>query len=84
MVVLAPSDDSVDIRCGGVAMVELGSDIPEATLQEGADLGTQIGKRYINEGGTLEVLCTKPGKGALGSGEGRMNVKGAKPLPSSD
>ena len=53
-------------------------------LSEDAVGGTQIGKRYVNEAGDLELLCTKPGKGSLGAAGAPLSVKGAKPLPSSD
>ena len=46
--------------------------------------GTQIGKRYVNEAGDLEVLCTKPGEGSLSVDGVALTIKGAKPLPSSD
>ncbi len=84
MVVLAPQG-AVDVTCGGATMVELGADAPPGqTLSEDAAEGTQIGKRYTNEAGDLELLCTKPGKGSLGAGGTTLAVKGAKPLPSSD
>jgi len=47
-------------------------------------MGTQIGKRYVNAAGDLELLCTKPGTGSLAAGGAPLVVKGAKPLPSSD
>ena len=84
MVVIAPQGDA-EVTCGGAPMVPLGGEPPSGlSISEDAAEGTQIGKRYVSEAGDLELLCTKPGKGALGSGEGRMSVKGAKPLPSSD
>lgn len=84
MVVMAPQGD-VDVTCGGASMVELGSDVPAGqSLAEDAAEGTQIGKRYVNEAGDLELLCTKPGKGSLGAGGAALTIKGAKPLPSSD
>ena len=46
--------------------------------------GTQLGKRYTNEAGDLELLCTKPGKGSLGCDATLLTIKGAKPLPASD
>jgi hypothetical protein len=84
MVVLAPQGD-VDVTCGGAPMVDLAADAPGGlTLSEDAAEGTQIGKRYVNEAGDLELLCTKPGKGSLGTGGQALAIKGAKPLPSSD
>jgi hypothetical protein len=46
--------------------------------------GTLIGKRYVNAAGDLELLCTKPGAGALAADGAPLAMKGAKPLPSSD
>ena len=84
MVVLAPDGD-VDVTCGGAPMFDLGGEAPAGvTLSDDAAEGTQIGKRYVNEAGDLELLCTKPGKGSLGAGGALLTVKGAKPLPSSD
>ena len=84
MVVMAPDGDAA-VTCGGAPMVDLGADVPGGqTLSEDAAEGTQIGKRYVNEAGDLELLCTKPGKGSLAAGGTALTVKGAKPLPSSD
>jgi hypothetical protein len=55
-----------------------------ASLDPDAAGGTQLGKRYVNEKGDLELLCTKPGEGSLACGGAAMTIKGAKPLPSSD
>ena len=82
MVVGAPKDE-VEITCGGaplIAMAEEGS----GTISDDAKEGTQIGKRYVNEAGDLEILCTKPGEGSLASNSAPLTIKGAKPLPSSD
>ena len=46
--------------------------------------GTQMGKRYVTAGEELEVLCNKPGDGSLSLGDEPLELKGAKPLPSSD
>jgi hypothetical protein len=43
-----------------------------------------MGKRYTNEAGDIEILCTKPGEGGLAVDGTPLEVKGAKPLPSSD
>ncbi len=84
MVVLAPASD-IQLTCGGTPMVEIGSDVSgdQAVAPEHAG-GTQIGKRYVNEAGDLEILCTKPGEGSLGTSGALLTIKGAKPLPSSD
>lgn len=82
MVIAAPSGD-VDVTCGGAPMISL-EDEPGGTLSEDAAEGTQLGKRYVNEAGSVEVLCTKPGEGSLSVDGVALTVKGAKPLPSSD
>jgi hypothetical protein len=84
MVIAAPDAD-LELRCGGAAMIALESaPQPGATLDPDAKGGTQIGKRYVNEAGTLELLCTRPGEGSLSADGAALTIKGAKPLPSSD
>jgi hypothetical protein len=84
MVVAAPDGD-VEIMCGGTPMIELSAEPPPgASIAADAKEGTALGKRYTDEGGTLELLCTKPGEGSLAVAGTPLAVKGAKPLPSSD
>jgi hypothetical protein len=71
------------IECGGVPMV------PERPAQRGTlDAafagGTKIGKRYVDAANTLELLCTKAGHGSLSSSGVALQLREAKPLPSSD
>jgi hypothetical protein len=84
MVIAAPSDD-VEITCGGAPLIGI-SETPAAgaTIAPDAKGGSILGKRYVNAAGDLELLCTKPGEGALAAGGAPLAVKGAKPLPSSD
>ena len=84
MVIAAPDGD-VALQCGGAPMHGLDEDPPPGlSVDPGAAGGAQLGKRYVNEDGTLELLCTKPGEGALAAGGAALAIKGAKPLPSSD
>ena len=83
IVVRAPSE-AVDLRCGGRPMLAVDDDAPKAEIEGGFDEGTQLGKRYADEEVGIEILCTKPGKASLSLGDERLNIKGAKPLPSSD
>ena len=83
MVIQAPDGD-VDVRCGGTPMIEISAQKPGGSVDGSAAEGTQIGKRYVNEAGDLELLCTKPGDGSLAVGDAPMMLKEAKPLPSSD
>jgi len=84
MVVAAPKEE-VGLRCGGAPMIPIGTEPPAGlSLDPDAKGGTQLGKRYVSEAGSLELLCTKPGEGSLSVGGAALTVKGAKPLPSSD
>ena len=84
MIVGAPSGDA-ELTCGGAPMGPIGEEPPGGlVIDANASDGTALGKRYVNEAGDLEVLCTKPGAGSLGSKGETLAVKGAKPLPSSD
>ena len=84
MVIAAPAGE-VEVTCGGAPMFPIGGEAPVgAALSADASGGTQLGKRYVNAAGDLELLCTKPGKGSLGCAGAPLTVKGAKPLPASD
>jgi hypothetical protein len=84
MVVAAPADD-VEVTCGGAPMIGIKDDPPAGgPVSADAAAGTALGKRYVNEAGDLELLCTKPGEGSLGVGGALLSLKEAKPLPSSD
>lgn len=86
VVVRAPSSEvEVELGCGGHPLLADGQE-PDGGAQLDASLGDGplLGKRYADEQLGLELLCTRPGKGAL-TADGRvLTVKGAKPLPSSD
>ena len=74
---------NVVVECGGAPM----SDQAPATRQPinpAFALGTKIGKRYVDADGTLELLCVKAGQGSLAVAGTALQVKDAKPLPSSD
>jgi len=83
VVVRAPAEE-VDLRCGGAPM---STDEPAQAIERGEDsceAPLLIGKRYGDESGALEVLCTKPGRGPLSLGDLVLAQKSAKPLPASD
>jgi hypothetical protein len=89
MVIQAPAAD-VEVTCGGAPMLPLGGPAASGASKmpmgdsSATNPGTLIGKRYVNAAGDLELLCTRPGAGALAVGGAALTVKGAKPLPSSD
>ena len=84
MVIAAPGRELV-LTCGGAPMLELDQETPAgAVLDAAARGGTQLGKRYVNDEGDLELLCTRPGEGGLAADGSPLEPKQAKPLPSSD
>ena len=68
---------------GEPALEDLEGGLAPLGKADAAD-GTALGKRYVNEAGDLELLCTKPGDGSLGANGEVLVLKEAKPLPSSD
>jgi hypothetical protein len=86
IIITAPPAE-LDLRCGGAQMLPIaqaGGGADNKPPKPGFGGGTQLGKRYIYEAGSLELLCTKPGPSSLSVGEVLLDVKEAKPLPSSD
>jgi hypothetical protein len=83
IVVRAPGG-GIDLECGGSPMAAPGEGDPNGSPDPAAADGSQLGKRYVNDDDTLEILCTKPGDGSLGVGGTLLGLKEAKPLPASD
>jgi hypothetical protein len=82
VVVVRGGGDTV-VDCGGAPMVD------ERPAERGAldpafSGGSMVGKRYVDAGGTVELLCVKAGQGSLSLGGEALQLKEAKPLPSSD
>ncbi len=73
----------VAVACGGAPMAEERPATP-GDLDPAFAEGTQMGKRYVDEAGTVELLCVKAGKGSLSIDGTILRTKDAKPLPSSD
>lgn len=71
------------VECGGAPMAE---DRPseKGVIDSAFSEGTRIGKRYVDADGKVELLCVKAGQGSLSIGGVPLQVKDAKPLPSSD
>lgn len=84
VIVTRVPDGDVELTCGGVAMYPKGGEAPEATADPAQMAGTLIGKRYVDPGDTLEVLCTKAGEGTLALDGNPLVTAEAKALPSSD
>lgn len=85
IVVVRPPAGDVVLECGGSAMIAFEAAKPEGgVLASPNDTGTFAGKRYTDEAGTIELLCTKPGAGSLSVDGKALAAKDAKKLPSSD
>ena len=84
VVVRAPAGD-VDVAVGGAAVLDHEpSDAERAELDASIGDAPQMGKRYADEEVGIELLCSRPGKGAVTVNGTVLPLKGAKPLPSSD
>lgn len=84
VVVVRPPDSPRVLSCGGAEMVPHDAESGKHTLDPSQAEGTQLGKRYADESSGIEILCTKAGAGTLTLDGERLEIKGAKPLPSSD
>ena len=73
----------VVVECGGAPMCEQAPDQIGDINPDFAE-STQIGKRYIDQSESVELLCVKPGQGSLAIGGVALSIKGTRPLPSSD
>jgi hypothetical protein len=84
-IVVRPLPGDVDFTCGGHPAIDIKA-TPDAgcSLEQGADGGSALGKRYTDASGKLEVLITKAGKGTLALEGQPLVLKEAKPLPASD
>ena len=84
MVVIAP-DAELEMTCGGAAMVDAGEAVtPSGEVHPDHAVGVAMGKRYIDEAETLEVLCVKSGDGSLAANGALLLQKDTKKLPKTD
>ncbi len=83
LVIKAAAND-VSLTCGGVEMADPKSAGDKQPVQGDAGEGTKLGKRYVDDAQTVEVLCTKGGAASLALNGAPLSVKAAKSLPASD
>jgi hypothetical protein len=83
IVIKAPADECT-VTCGGVAMATAGGPVTAADPDPDLMGGTQIGKRYVDDADTIQLLCTKAGQGTLALDGSPLQIQAAKPLPASD
>lgn len=85
VIVVRATGAQVDLRCGGQPMTPMGEARNlDATPDAEFSGGNAMGKRYADEVLGLELLITKAGAGTLSIGTTQIELKDAKPLPSSD
>lgn len=84
VVVTRAAETSVVLACSGSQLVALDEARPQGGHSAAVDSAPQLGKRYVDDGAGLELLCTKPGSGDLTCDGRALSLKAAKPLPSSD
>lgn len=85
VIVVRATGADVDLRCGGQPMMALSETRnPDATPDPELAGGNSMGKRYADDVLGLELLITKAGSGTLSIGVTPIELKDAKPLPSSD
>jgi hypothetical protein len=78
-------DGDAAITCGGAPMLAADDAPAEGSAADPEQMsGCAVGKRYVNAGESLELLCVKAGHGTLASDGDELAVKGIKNLPSSD
>lgn len=83
-VIVVKGEGEIDLTCGGAPMAPAGTaEVTGAPAADAAE-GTLLGKRYSDEAGTVEILCTKAGDGSLAAGGAPLAVAQAKTLPASD
>ena len=83
MIAVKAPADAVEITIGGAPALTEATEA-SGSVADGQGGGTLIGKRYVDEGDTIELLCTKAGEGLPAIGGQPLSIKDAKPLPASD
>ncbi len=82
--VKAPAGNA-DVTIGGApALASAAGREGSGAVAEGFGGGAAMGKRYVDEAETIELLCTKAGPGVPALDGTLLRLKEAKPLPASD
>lgn len=85
MIAVKAPADAVELTIGGAPVLTDAADRDGAgSVADGFGGGTLMGKRYVDDGNTIELLCTKPGDGVPALDGEPLTHKDAKPLPASD
>jgi hypothetical protein len=84
VMVISAANPAASVTCGGAPMIDAAADASGGDVDAAFAEGTQLGKRYVNAAGEIELLCVKAGEGSLAADGEALVLKDAKPLPSSD
>lgn len=84
VVVRAPAEGRPEIACGGEPMIPASGRPARSAPSTDTGNVTLVGKRYVDEAETIELLCVSSGTGELTCDGAPMSIKAAKPLPASD
>jgi hypothetical protein len=77
----------VDLTIGGAPPVSAAADRQQSgssSVADGHGGGAPMGKRYVDDADTVELLCTRAGEGVPALDGVLLQLKDAKPLPASD
>ena len=83
IVVRAPADDAAELWCGGEPMIAGPPAGPPAGATDNGER-VELGKRYTDKAGRLELVCTVAGSGPLTLDGIVLGIKPARSLPASD
>jgi len=82
--VKAPAGE-VELTIGGAPpLLSAAERTGSIEVAQGHGGGAAMGKRYVDDDDTIELLCTKPGDGLPALAGEVLVIKDAKPLPASD
>ncbi len=84
VIVVRATEGVADIACDGVVFARDGEDFTPADGSPSDGAKVDMGKRYEDDEGTVELLCVSPGAGRLTLGDKPLQLKAPKPLPASD
>lgn len=85
VIVLRVPTAPVELSCSGAPLVALSNRKPgEDGTHAAPESGMVLGKRYMDVGSGLELLCTRSGAGAVAANGAPLTLKESQPLPSSD
>jgi hypothetical protein len=82
VIVIKGAGTAGSLSCAGLEMLTAAPGAGAGGSHDGPPV--ELGKRYTDDGGQLELLCTKAGPGPLAAGGRELSLKAAKPLPASD